>query len=295
MVGNKSVAGSDRRGDMSASDAASKSSATAGAEPNSKGENGIDTPNAGENGKEMKVSKGERRAEFRRLVEGEYKDIYESEFQKQLERRLRGVRETEERMSKVTPLIDTLMARYDIENNDIAALTEAVNRDRGYWESAADEAGMTVEQYQQFLKYKSDSQRYDEMRMEQERDRAVRQQLDAWNDAARSVREVYPDFDINDMADRPEFISMLRAGVPMKHAYEVLNIDGIKNLAAKNAAEAAEKNIVEGIRAKGTRPRENGTSSQSGITTGLDISKLSERDIKNMLARARNGETITFK
>lgn len=81
----------------------------------------------------------------------------------------------------------------------------------------------------------------------------------------------------------------------MKHAYEVLNLDGIKSRAAKDAAEAAEKNVVEGIRARGTRPNENGTSSQNGITTATDISKLSLKEITSIMERARSGEKITFR
>ena len=90
-------------------------------------------------------------------------------------------------------------------------------------------------------------------------------------------------------------MNMLRAGVPMKHAYEVINLEGVKANAAKNAAEIAEKNVVQGIRAKGQRPREVGTSSQTGITTGKDISKLDLDGIKDALERARRGENVTFR
>ena len=119
--------------------------------------------------------------------------------------------------------------------------------------------------------------------------------MEAWNNAAREVREAYPEFDIDSMAEDPAFMSMLRAGVPMKHAYEVLNLTGIKAQAAREAAEATEKNVVDGIRAKGARPRENGISSQSGITAGIDVSNISDAQIEEALARARRGETVTFR
>ena len=288
-VGSQAISGSDRRSGSSVSDAADyRSKAKAGG---SNSEASV----AGEQAGEKKLSEKERRAEFRRLVEGDYKDLYESEFQKAFDRRFRNARETQERLDAITPLIDSLAARYDIESGDIGALTEAINKDQSYWESAADDAGMTVEQYQNFLKYKSDSRRLEEMRVQREKNVFAQRQMEAWNNAAREVREAYPEFDIDSMAEDPAFMSMLRAGVPMKHAYEVLNLTGIKAQAAREAAEATEKNVVDGIRAKGARPRENGISSQSGITAGIDVSNISDAQIEEALARARRGETVTFR
>lgn len=287
QVGSQSNPGSDHRDGGNAGDAAASSSKTF-----SGGSDGAN-PAAGDSTK--KLSETERRAEFRRLVEGEYKDIYEREFQKAFNRKFRNARETEERLSKVNPLLDKLMTRYNIAGNDVEALSRAVDNDRGYWANAAEEAGMSEDQYMEILRLRSDSRRLAEIEHERERQATVQRQLEAWNNAASEVREVYPDFDINALAENSEFMSMISAGVPMKHAYEVLNLDGIKSRAAKDAAEAAEKNVVEGIRARGTRPNENGTSSQNGITTATDISKLSLKEITSIMERARSGEKITFR
>ncbi len=295
-VGNKSVAGIGHRDDAGASDAAHASSATAEAGSSSEinSGDGEKAPFAGEES-EAKASKRERRAGFRKLVEGEYKDIYEGEIRKALNGRFEALREKSERLDKVSPLIEALAARYDVGIDDIEGLQSAINSDSSYWEAAAEDAGMTVSQYQEYLKYKSDSRRLEEIRMEREREASIQQKLREWNDAAEEVRASYPEFDIAEMAQNSSFMNMLRAGVPMKHAYEVINLEGVKANAAKSAAALAEKNVVEGIRAKGQRPHEVGTSSQTGITTGKDISKLDLDGIKDALERARRGENVTFR
>ena len=295
-VGNKSVAGIGHRDDAGASDATHASSATAEAGSSSEinSGDGEKAPFAGEKS-EAKASKRERRAGFRKLVEGEYKDIYEGEIRKALNGRFEALREKSERLDKVSPLIEALAARYDVGIDDIEGLQSAINSDSSYWEAAAEDAGMTVSQYQEYLKYKSDSRRLEEFRMEREREASIQQKLREWNDAAEEVRASYPEFDISEMAQNSSFMNMLRAGVPMKHAYEVINLEGVKANAAKSAAAIAEKNVVEGIRAKGQRPHEVGTSSQTGITTGKDISKLDLDGIKDALERARRGENVTFR
>lgn len=288
MVGITADSGSDHPNGGSVGDATQTSS-----KANSGGFNGTSSV-AEETNTETKLSEKERRAEFKKLVEGDYKDIYESEFQKAFNRRYRGARENEERMQKLNPLVDKLMMRYNIEGNDVEALSQAIDNDHSYWEYAAEEAGMTEEQYVEYIKLKSDSRRLNEMEQARNREAEVQKQLQVWNDAVAEVKAEYPDFDIDTMVDNPTFKSMLQAGVPMKHAYEVVNLTEIKTRAASEASKATEKSVVEGIRAKGSRPRENGISANNGIATSTDISKLELDDIRDAIARARRGETVRF-
>ena len=85
---------------------------------------------------------------------------------------------------------------------------------------------------------------------------------------------------------------MLKAGVPVKLAYEVRHMDEIKAGVAQNTAKQTEKQVVESIRAKGSRPSENGTSSQSGFTVKDDVSKWSKKDRAEIAKRVARGETI---
>ena len=68
--------------------------------------------------------------------------------------------------------------------------------------------------------------------------------------------------------------------------------DGVLDLAAQ--AKATEKQVVDGIRAKGARPQENGTTSQGAFIVKDDVSKLSKRDRAEIIRRAARGEHIEF-
>jgi len=58
--------------------------------------------------------------------------------------------------------------------------------------------------------------------------------------------------------------------------------------------QAQEKAVVDNIRARGSRPSENGTSSQSAFIVKDDVSKLSKEDRRNIAKRVMMGEKITI-
>ena len=87
---------------------------------------------------------------------------------------------------------------------------------------------------------------------------------------------------------------MLRAGVPVRDAYEVSHLGDIQ---ARNAAKAAaemEKRVMDNVRAKGMRPNENGTTSQPGVIVKNDPSKFTKADREEIARRVRRGERIVL-
>ena len=266
----------------------------AGDEP---GPEGKAQPSAAGKGKEGDVvttsnTLEDRRKAFQELVNGEYKDIYTEETQRIIDRRFREARNLEERAAKQQPVIDMLMQRYKIADGDMGKLAAAVENDNAYWSEAAEEAGMSVEQYKQFQRLKRENDallRAQRMRQNQQ---AAQQQLQKWYSEGEQVKAVYPDFDLGAESKNPQFISMLKAGVPVQHAYEVIHMDEIKAGVAQSTARQTEKQVVDGIRAKGNRPAENGTSSQSAFTVKDDPHKWTKQDRAEVARRVARGETI---
>lgn len=231
----------------------------------------------------------DRRKAYRKLVEGEYKDIYTEDTQRIINKRFGGL---EQKISQTKPVIDMLMERYKIADGDIQKLTAAVENDDTYWAQAADEAGMAVDQFKQMQKLRRENAALLENQRRQQNKQAAETQLQKWYAEAQTVRETYPDFDLSMETRNPQFLAMLRSGVPVRHAYEVIHMDDIKTTLAQNAAKQAEKQVVDDIRAKGVRPQENGTLSQSAFTVKDDPSKWSKKDRAEAIRRAARGETI---
>ena len=266
----------------------------AGDEP---GPEGKAQPSAAGKGKEGDVvttsnTLEDRRKAFQELVNGEYKDIYTEETQRIIDRRFREARNLEERAAKQQPVIDMLMQRYKIADGDLGKLAAAVENDNAYWSEAAEEAGMSVEQYKQFQKLQRENAALLRAQRMQQSQQAAQQQLQKWYSEGEQVKAVYPDFDLGAESKNPQFISMLKAGVPVQHAYEVIHMDEIKAGVAQSTARQTEKQVVDGIRAKGNRPAENGTSSQSAFTVKDDPHKWTKQDRAEVARRVARGETI---
>lgn len=240
------------------------------------------------------LSKEERQAKFRELVSGEYKDLYTEETQRMIDRRFRETKNLEEAMGAHKPILDMLAQRYQIADGDPAKLMTAIEQDDAYWSEAAEEAGMTTEQYKQFQKLQRENESFKAMERQQQSQQAAQQKYAEWMQGAEQVKALYPDFDMASECKNPQFISMLKAGVPVQHAYEVAHLDVIKGGLAQQTAAQTEKKVVDNIRAKGARPAENGVNSNSGISIKSDVSRLSRHDRQEIARRVARGEKIEF-
>ena len=253
-------------------------------------------PDAGEESKKGVETTSDtledKRKAFRALVDGEYKDQYTEDTQRIIDRRFRETKNLETQLSQQKPILDMLMQRYKIGDGDLGKLTQAIQNDNAYWSQAAEEAGMSVEQYKQFQKLQRENAQLLQAQRRSQNQQAAEKQLQKWYQEAEAMKADYPDFDLGRESQDPQFLSMLRSGVPVKLAYEVMHMDEIKSTVAQTTAQQTEKQVVEGIRAKGARPAENGTSSQSGFVVKDDPAKWTKKDRAEIVRRVQRGEQI---
>lgn len=247
----------------------------------------------------------DRKKDFQDLVTGEYREEFNARVSEIVQGRLQKLHQAQqvlaERVEKAQPLLDMLRQRYNIPDADPARLMEAIQGDDAYWAQVAEAAGMTVDQYRKFQRLQLENQtlwRQRESLQEAQRRRwseeKAQEQLRQWYRDADEVRADYPAFDMGRELQDPRFVSMLKSRVPIRQAYEVLHMDDIKSAVAQQTAQRTEKQVVDDIRAKGTRPQENGTAAQSGFVVKDDVSKLTRKDRAEIARRAAMGEVIRF-
>lgn len=243
--------------------------------------------------------------EFLDLVNGKYKDVYTAETQRIINRRFGEEKAKDQKIADAQPIIDTLMRHYGVSDGDMSKLREAFEGDAALnsvlYNAEAESMGMSVEQYREYARMQQEN----EALKRQEEDRQRQQKADeTYNDWIRQASELvgtadapgeYPDFDLKrEVAENPRFIAMLRAGVPVKDAYEVSHLGDIQARSAAKAAAEMEKRVMDNVRAKGMRPNENGTTSQPGVIVKSDPSKFTKADRAEIARRVRRGERIVF-
>ena len=233
-------------------------------------------------------------AEFEALIKGKFKSQYDARMQDTIQKRLKGSKETEQRLSEVSPILEILGKKYGVNATDISALSKAIEDDDSYYEAEAAERDMTVEQLKMFKKIERENNAY----KQREIDRQNREKADrlhsVWLQQEAATKQVYPSFDMDTELQNPKFVDLISNNVDVRTAYEVLHRDEIIPAAMQFAAQAVEQNISKKIAANGARPSENGMGGVASAVVKSDVSKLTKYDINEVARRVARGERVTF-
>ena len=246
----------------------------------------------GESGAAGQNEEKDRKKAFQDLIRGEYKDLYDSEVQGILNKRFAKVKETEQRVSDLEPIMQRLSQRYNTE--DPLKIAEAIDNDDAWWEEKADEAGLSTETYKQLQKIERENQALKRERQQQEMQARADAQLAKWYQEAEELKQTFPQFDLQAEIQNDQFRALLQANVGVGAAYRVVHMDDIQSEIMKSTAAAAEKRVTDNIRAKGSRPREAGSSAGSALSVKDDVTKLTKAERAEIARRAARGETIIF-
>ena len=239
-------------------------------------------------------TKEAKRQAFKEMISGEYKDEYTEEFNAYFNRRFKETKGMEQVINDQKPIMDILMQRYNVADGDVKKLLSAIEQDNVYWESAAEEAGLTVEQYKAMKKLERENAELQRMRQRQQGEQQAQQKINAWYAEGEKVKEIYPTFDFKAEAADRNFLGLLKSGLSVQQAYELTHMDEIKANAARVAAQTTGQQMAAKIQTKAARPKENGTSSQSAVIVKSDVHSLSKADRAEAIRRAQRGEKISF-
>lgn len=239
-------------------------------------------------------TKEARQKAFDELINGEYKDLFTEKTQGIINRRFKEVKGMEDNLTAQKPIIDMLMQRHGITDGDMSKLLSAVEEDTGYWEMRAEEEGLTVEQCKAMDRLAKENEELRKIRNRQLGQQKAQEQLNTWYKDAEAVKQLYPTFDFRVEAQNRNFLDLLRKGLPVQQAYEVVHMDEIREATARSAAMAAGAQVEARIKSKQSRPTENGTSSQSAAIVKNNVSSLTKADRAEIARQALGGKKIRF-
>lgn len=257
---------------------------------------------AAEGEKKAEESTPEQREKaYRDFIEA-HKDLYTKDTQKIINQRFKETKQLQDSNAKQKAVIDQIAKRYGLDGSDLAALQTALDNDNDYWSRAAEDAGFDdVDMFKNFKKLERENAEFhakeERVRAAEEAAKKVQQaeeQNRAWRTQAEEVKAKFPKFDIDAETNNPEFMTMLKSGVPMEHAYKVAHYDELMTEATTRTASETEKKVVDNIRAKGARPAENGLSRASGFTVKSNVHDLNKADRAEIARKAARGEYIEF-
>jgi hypothetical protein len=236
----------------------------------------------------------DRSVEFENLIKGEYKDLFNARVQNIVQNRLKESKGAEEQLKGLQPILDILSQKYGVDAKDLKALSAAVEADDSYWEEEASSTGMSVEQVRELHRMRTENERYRRLEREAQKQRGIQEIQQKWAQETETTKQIYPSFNFDAEIENEDFSQLLRAGIPVKTAYEVVHKDELVHQAMIHTASEVKQKVVNDIMANGRRPAENGVSSQSPAVTKRDVNSLTKRDREEIERRVARGEKIRF-
>ena len=116
-----------------------------------------------------------------------------------------------------------------------------------------------------------------------------------WEREAEALKGIYPSFSLEEALRTDEtFTALLRAGLPVRTAYEAAHLEEIIGSAMRYAAGAAGRRAAHALREGAGRVRENPVLGRAGTPSKRDVNSLTEKDIFAILRQVGNGKKITF-
>lgn len=235
-----------------------------------------------------------RQAEFDRLIKGDFKDLYDKAVKDNIDRRFKSIRSSKEQMEQMNTTLLPIYAKYGLDVGDIEGLDQAIRSDMTLYADEANAMGMTPEQFVFAKKAEIEAMRANEqlekVRGAQEAQRAYQ----GWLAEGEELKKSYPDFDLEAEIQDERFMNLLRQNWSVTDAYEAIHAKELITRGIGTAAERAQKNVVDNIRARGMRPAENGTGNKAGVIVKKDPSQFDNKDLEEIRRRVANGEKIVF-
>ena len=228
------------------------------------------TPDAGEH----RDAAADRAARFESLIKGEYKDLYDKRVQDTIQKRLKGSAGIVQKYRELGPALELLGRRYGVDATDPEALSRAIQEDAP---ASGDEEESKAPEQTEALR--------------QER---ARRQLSDWLRQAEVTKSRYPSFDLQQEARDPRFRSLLRSGVPLQTAFEVLHQQEILPAAMAYSARRAEERMADSVIAGQLRPAEGAMGGQSPVLSKRDVKCLTRAERDEIDRRVARGEKIRF-
>ena len=245
----------------------------------------------------------ERRKAYDEYIKGEGKEFYDKDTQEIVKKRVKDEKALKEQVGRLNPFIEALADKYGHDPSDLDGLMQKITNDRDFYAEAAAEAGMdSPETYRKYREsqrkaqaYEAEQKRIADEKEAQVKNAFVNEKINAWKTEAEALKGKYPDFNFEAEQANKEFVKMLRAGTSVEAAYQAMHHAEIVAREVEAAKVAAEKAVIDNLRAKGQRPDEAGASSTSAPLTGFDVRSLTREQRAEYARQAALGKRIEFK
>ena len=232
---------------------------------------------------------------FEDLIKGEYKDEYDQRVQDVIRKRFKANAENEERLGKMTPIMEMLGKKYNIDPTDIDQIAQIVGDDDSLYEDEAMQRGMSVESLKAVKQMERENEQLKAREQQTIQEQQMRSHFTKMAQQADEAKKLYPKLDLRTEMQNPTFARLTSPGVgiDVRTAYEVVHRDEIRGAEMQFAAHKSAERMANAIRSGSMRPVENGLQGNQGSgTVKADPKSFTKADRAEIKRRVALGDKI---
>ena len=209
---------------------------------------------------------------WEKAKKGEFAEFYGRDVQSAVQDRFKNQADNQAALDKLEPMLKVLRERSGVETND--ELVKYVMDDDSLYEDAANEAGMTVGAYKQFLQMKQQNEEYQQREQESFEEQKRKEHFAKLWQQAEEFKKQLPDFDLmKELQNDQMFFKLTSAevGLPVETAFFALHKDEMMPQAMKAGMERAKQQMGQTIQAQRNRPVEGAMKSRGQAAADFNM------------------------
>jgi hypothetical protein len=125
-----------------------------------------------------------------------------------------------------------------------------------------------------------------------QKQKAAKAICENWRRESEALKKVYPDFDFGSEAKAPAFAALLKAGVPVRTAYEACHMERLLGGAMQYTADKVSAAAAARLAERAARPAENGAKPRAGAVMRAGVGRMSREEREAIEQRVAHGEHI---
>ena len=232
--------------------------------------------------------------EFAELIGkgGKYHDAYGQAVTQAINQRFRNQSDLQAKIDSYDDVMSPLFERYGLAQGDVEGLRNSLQGDESLYVQAAEEEGLSVEQYREQLRLKADAERGRQLLAEYKNQQERNAKFADWERQADELRQAFPNFDLGQELKSEQFGKMLDSGIPVQDAFVALHAEDILSGINEETTRSAKQNVLDNIRSRQARPQENASRSNPATVRTFDPSAITDADMDDIIKKALDGSSF---
>jgi len=231
------------------------------------------------------------------LKKGEFAEQYGKDVQKAIQERFRNQKNLQGELDKLEPALKVLRERAGVESNE--DLVAHIMDDDSIYEEEANEAGMTVEAYKNFLQFKQEHDEHVRAEQEQQFREGVRQHYMKLAEQAAAMKQRFPELNLDKELENETFRRMTAPdiGLSVEDAYYAVHHKELAPQMMAYGMQRAKDQMAQNIMANSNRPREGGLGNQGNAAADMKVDprQMSRNERDALRKRIHSGlKGVTF-